>query len=99
MKRVALSCLAFSTVSALFVACGASERPATFDDGGVTPVVPSGTDDAATPGTEGSLFGDRGGGPVGCVGLECSEPECGGQNTTKRTGKVLAANRTAARYQ
>lgn len=92
MKRFAFSSLVFASVSALFVACGASERPTTFDDGGVAPIGPSGGDDAATPGSDGSLFGDTGAGPVGCVGLECSKPKCAGQNTTTLTGKVFAPN-------
>ena len=91
MKRLALSSLVFAGASALFLACGAAERPATFDDGGVTPVGPVGGEDASS-GTDGSLFGDTGGGPVGCVGLECLKPKCSGQNTTTLTGRVYAPN-------
>ncbi|MFO0639783.1 MAG: carboxypeptidase regulatory-like domain-containing protein [Polyangiaceae bacterium] len=89
MKRFLFPSLAFASASALFVACGTSDRPAVFDDGGD----PNGSDGSTSTGNDGSLFGDAGGGgPAGCVGLECSKPTCSGQNTTTLTGKVFAPN-------
>ena len=89
MKRFFLPSLAFASASALFVACGTSDRPAVFDDAGD----PNANDGSTSTGNDGSLFGDAGGGgPAGCVGLECSKPTCSGQNTTTLTGKVFAPN-------